>query len=428
MTKLSLETIKSNIDRSSFVNIENFDQLMGIKQSQLFVNYPSSKKEQFDNFDLMSKPNTLYVHIPFCTGICTYCAYVTSRATLGDAKIDNYLDLLEKEFILYHNKLGRIKIATAYIGGGTPTIMDLPQLDRLYKLIHKHFDISDIEEYTLEGCPETMVTDKVKQGMDNGINRISMGVESFNDNILTRMNRRHSNKQSIKAIEQAKKLGISVDIDIIRCYPGYNEQMVLDDVNTINNVRPNSITTYKYNLKPSSIDNKKIIPFLTNNETIEHTLLYYEGLKLGGYSQHNIDWFVADKKDTFKHQIYKWEYDANQIALGVGVYGYIGNTQYFNHKSAVEYKNKINSNMLPISHGQTLDERELEDKNIMFALRDRVILNNFPKHKQKLDELVSNGLAHINNGYLELNQIGKLYIDQIQSYFATNKQLCTLAN
>lgn len=84
--------------------------------------------------------------------------------------------------------------------------------------------------------------------------------------------------------------------------------------------------------------------------------------------------------------------------------------------------------MLPISHGQTLDERELEDKNIMFALRDRVILNNFPKHKQKLDELVSNNLAHINNGYLELNQIGKLYIDQIQSYFATNKQLCTLAN
>ena len=427
MTKLSLETIKANFNRSNFVNVENFDQLMGIKQSQLFVNFPSTKKDQIDSFDLMSKPNTLYIHIPFCTGICTYCAYVTSRAGLGDVKIDNYLDLLEKEFVLYHNKLGRPKIATAYIGGGTPTIMSLSQLDRLYKLIKTYFDISGIEEYTLEGCPETMVSDKIKQGLEYGINRISMGVESFNDDILTQMNRRHSGKQSIAAIEQTKKLEVSVDIDIIRCYPGYTEQMVLDDVNIINDVRPNSITTYKYNLKPSSMDYKKSIPFLTNNETMEHTLLYYEGLKLGGYNQHNIDWFLADDSDTFKHQVYKWKHDANQIALGVGCYGYIGNTQYFNYKGSADYRDKINSGILPISHGQTLNERELEDKNIMFALRDRVILHDFPNHKQKLQELVSNGLAYINDDYLELNQIGKLYIDQVQSYFATNQQLCTLS-
>lgn len=428
MTKLSLEKIKSNIDRSSFVDVENFDQLMGIKQSQLFVNYPSIKKEHYNNFDLMSKPNTLYVHIPFCTGICTYCAYVTSRAKLGDAKIDNYLDMLEKEFMLYHNSMGLVKITTAYIGGGTPTIMNLPQLDRLYKMIQTHFDISHIEEYTLEGCPETMVSDKVKQGMDHGIDRISMGVESFNDSILTRMNRRHSSEQSINAIQQTKALGIPVDIDIIRCYPGYSEQMVLDDVNIINDVRPDSVTTYKYNLKPFSIDNKKSIPFLTNNETLEHTLLYYEGLKLGGYGQHNIDWFLTDPKHTFKHQVYKWKHDANQIALGVGSYGYIGNTQYFNHKSIVEYRNKIDGDRLPISHVQRLDERELADKNIMFALRDRVVLQDFPGHTEKLEELVSNGLAHIHDDCLELNQIGKLYIDQIQSYFTTNQQLCTLSN
>lgn len=427
MTKLLLETIKSKIDRLNLIEIKNFDQFMGIKRSQLFVNYPSDKKEQFINFDLMNKPNTLYIHIPFCTGICTYCAYVTKSAKLGDSKIDNYLDILEKEINLYHNKLGKIKISTAYIGGGTPTIMSLSQLERLYHLIKKNFDISNIEEYTLEGCPETMSYDKILHGLDHGINRISIGVESFNDEILSSMNRRHESKQAVQVIEQAKKIGVPIDIDIIRCYPGYTEQMVIDDVNIINNTRPNSITTYKYNLKPSSIDNKKGIAFLTDNEVIEHTLLYYEGLKASGYQQHNIDWFVENNNDTFKHQIYKWTQDANQLALGVGCYGYIGNTQYFNHKSLLEYKNKINNESLPIDYCQTLNQEELENKNIMFALRDRVLMNNFSKSNQnKLKELENKGFGYIENNYFYLNQNGKLYIDQIQSYFSTGEKLCTL--
>ena len=426
MTKLSLEAIKSKINSRDSIDIENFDQLMGTKQSQLFVNYPSNKKESNLNFDLMSKPNTLYVHIPFCTGICTYCAYVTKSAKLGDPKINDYLDLLEQEFILYNKKIGKIKISTAYIGGGTPTIMSLTQLDRLYKIIKTYFDISSIEEFTLEGCPETMTEDKIKQGLDNGIDRISIGVESFNDDILAKMNRRHESIQSMHTIEIAKKIGISIDIDIIRCYPGYSEQMVVDDVNIINDVRPNSITTYKYNLKPSSIDIKKNIPFLTSKQVKEQTLLYYEGLKLGGYSQHHIDWFVKQDKDTFKHQIYKWKNDANQIALGVGCYGYIGESQYFNSKNLLVYKNKLQNNELPIENCQTLSKYELENKKVMFALRDKVkVVDYSDSIKNKIDFLVHRDLGFLNDGHFYLNGDGQLYIDQIQSYFSIDKKLCT---
>tara|TARA_B110000503_G_C7113654_1_gene399303 strand:+ start:355 stop:1635 length:1281 start_codon:yes stop_codon:yes gene_type:complete len=424
MTKLSLENIKSNINRNNFKVLKNFDQLMGDKHSQLFVNYPTNKKEKFIKFNIGHKPNTLYIHIPFCTGICTYCAYVTKSAKIGDTKIDNYLDLLEKEFKLFNHMLGRLQISTAYIGGGTPTIMNLSQLNRLYKIIKKYFDISKIEEFTLEGCPETMSEDKISHGIDNGINRISIGVESFNNNILARMNRRHTSKQSIKTIEQAKILGIPIDIDIIRCYPGYTEEMVLDDVNIIANIRPNSITTYKYNLKPSSIDNKKNIPFLSETQVIEQTLLYYEGLKLIGYNQHNIDWFVNDN-DFFKHQIYKWKYDANQIALGVGCYGYIGNTQYFTCKSMLDYKKKLDSNFLPIDYCQTLDSNELEIKNIMFALRDKVLIKNFSvDNQQKLKKIISAGLGYVKDDYFYLNQEGQLYIDQLQSYVGSDKDFC----
>lgn len=427
MTKLSLETIKSKIDRSNLTEVKNFDQLMGIKQSQLFVNYPSNKKEIFTNFDLMDKPNTLYIHIPFCTGICTYCAYVTKSAKIGDSKIDNYLDILEKEIDLYSNTLGKIKITTAYVGGGTPTIMSLEQLSRLYRLIKKHFDISEMEEFTLEGCPETMSIDKILHGLDNGINRISIGVESFNDNILSHMNRRHKSKQAIYVIEQAKNIGVPIDIDIIRCYPGYTEQMVTDDVNIINDARPNSITTYKYNLKPSSIDNKKNRTFLSDKEVIEHTLLYYEGLKTIGYQQHNIDWFVENENDMFKHQIYKWKHDANQLAMGVGCYGYIGNTQYFNYKSMLDYRNKISSDILPIDYCQTLSKAELENKKIMFALRDSISIDNISDNNQnKLYELEKQGFGSIENNTFQLNQNGKLYIDQVQSYFSTDQKLCTL--
>jgi len=425
MTKLSLEQIRSEIKIKSF-KASKFDQLMGNKTSQLYVNMPVKRNDTVHDLDTQNKPNTLYVHIPFCTGICSYCAYVTKSAKIGDTKIDRYLDIIEKEFKLYNNRFGRLPIATAYIGGGTPTTMNLRQLERLYGMIHRNFDLNNIEEYTLEGCPETMSEDKVLQGKEHGINRISIGVESFNDSILKKMNRRHDSKQSIVAIEKIKQ-HLPIDIDIIRCYPGYTDTMVLHDVNCIREVLPSSVTTYKYNLKPSSIDHKRPTGFLDDRQVIDQTMLYYTGLKLTGYTQHNVDWFVGLEKDKFKHQVYKWTHDANQISLGVGSYGYIGHTQYYNHKSLTKYSDSVTKGVLPIDHAQNLSTQELENKKLMFALRDTVDLTALGRtNKDKLKKIKQLGLAKSYNGRFTLNDTGKLYIDQIQNYISTDEKLCSM--
>lgn len=425
MTKLSLEQIRDKIEIKSF-KVDRFDQLMGNKKSQLYVNLPVKRNDVIYDLDTMGKTNTLYVHIPFCTGICTYCAYVTKSAKIGDSKIDRYLEILEKEFQLYNHKFGRMSIKTAYIGGGTPTIMNQRQLERLYDMIRKNFDLAGIEEYTLEGCPETMTENKVQQGKDNGINRISIGVESFNDYILEKMNRRHNSKQSMLAIEKIKSI-LPIDIDIIRCYPGYTDEMVLHDINCIRELLPSSVTTYKYNLKPSSIDIKKNNDLLTNKQVIDQTMLYYTGLKITGYIQHNIDWFVRKDKHKFKHQMYKWTHDANQISLGVGSYGYIGHTQYYNHKSLTRYSEAIQKGILPIDYCQSLRSQEIENKKLMFALRDTVDIKMLGKTNQdKIMEMQRIGLGKLHEEQFTLNDTGKLYIDQIQNHISTDEKICSM--
>jgi len=378
------------------------------------VAYPAAvTDEPLPLSDLFTKNNILYIHLPFCTGKCHYCSYVTKTVDSNSEEIDSYLSLLEKEASLLPKK---VKISSIYIGGGTPSMLNLLQLDKLYDIIDTYFDLSALEEYTLEGCPETFSSEKALHAKQRGITRASIGVESFNDDILNHMNRRHTSSDSLYAIESIMSEGLDLDIDLITCYPGYNQDKIDYDLKCIRNSNPTSVSTYKYTVKPSSVDFKHHAPLLTRDEVLNQTRYWYTGLKNLGYFQRNVDWFFVDSEKRFLHQEYKLACSANHIVLGVSGYGIIGDTQYYNTKSVREYKQLLEKNVLPVSTMQKLTPLELEKRKAMFGVRGYLDLSIEYPEKEKIDWLLDKQLLEKSKRGLILTDIGQLFVNEIQEY------------
>jgi len=249
-----LEKLSSVIDKLHGLGIFKMFE-MGNKSSQIVVTYPPLEKlddyrgEEF--LEGISGKSVLYVHIPFCTGICTYCNYSRTAVSEKDEKIKNYLDYLDKESSLLKSEieLEKIPVESIYIGGGTPTLLGEEDLEKLLKIIERDFSLANEGEYTIEGSPETITIGKVALAKFYGVNRVSIGVESFNDGILERIGRRHDVVGVFEAIESIRKAGISeIDIDLIRGLPNYSVEMVINDIDFIKRLNVPSVTSYQLSL------------------------------------------------------------------------------------------------------------------------------------------------------------------------------------
>lgn len=170
-------------------------------------------------------PMIAYVHIPFCPSRCTFCHWITKTKSRAD-EVDDYLDHLEKEMGLYRSRLGvdKIPVESVLVGGGTPTYLSAKQMERFLKAFTNHFDLTNCTQFSLEPEPTTILGDegleKLKIMKDYGVNRLSMGVQSFDDSVLARMGRVHKHADTLKAIEQIRKAEIeNVFIDLIYGYP-----------------------------------------------------------------------------------------------------------------------------------------------------------------------------------------------------------------
>lgn len=400
----------------SYKLFKNFNQFLGERYSQHMVAFPApNTTDPLPLSALQNNKNILYVHIPFCTGKCTYCSYVTKTVDQNSAEITSYLTYLQKEASLLTVNQKPV-INSIYIGGGTPSMLSINQLDFLFSILEQNFDLTHLEEYTLEGCPETFSIDKAQFAITKGITRASIGVESFDDDILLKMNRRHNSLTAIKAVNDILSTGLDLDIDIITCYPGYTEDKIKNDIKVIKNIKPTSVSTYKYTVKPNSIDFKNHQHLLSRKEVLQQTLLWYKGLKDIGYSQRNVDWFFINSEKRFLHQDYKLSCEANHIVLGVSGYGILGDTQYYNTKIINTYKKLLDINTLPVESKQKLNSLQLEKRKIMFGIRGNITSNYIFPEPEKIDWLLEKELITKSKDYYTLTDVGQIFINEIQEY------------
>ena len=190
---------------------------------------------------------SVYIHIPFCDNICSYCDFC--KLYTNNKFIDKYLNSLENEI---ENKYKKETIKTLYIGGGTPSSLNIEQLNKLFKILKK-IKKSKNCEFTFECNIENITKQKLEILLKNNVNRISVGIQTFNEKYLEFLNRKYDEKEIIKKISLIKNVGFkNINVDLIYAIPGQTKEELEEDIDKFLNLQVNHISTYSLIIEPNT--------------------------------------------------------------------------------------------------------------------------------------------------------------------------------
>ena len=319
---------------------------------------------------------SVYIHIPFCNTICTYCDFC--KFLYNKNWIDKYLIELEHE--IKNNYKGEL-LKTIYIGGGTPSILSLNELKKLFSIIN-NFKIAEDHEFTFECNIESLNEEKLKFLFNNNVNRLSIGIQTFNDENLKFLNRKHNKNDIFTKIEMAKRIGFNnINIDLIYALP--NEKLIdlENDITAFLNLNINHISTYSLIIEPHTklyIDNIKNI-----DEDLDYEMykLICDKMKKNNYIHYEISNF-AKKGFESRHNLTYWN-NKEYYGFGVGASGYIDGVRYDNTRNIQKY---LNGEWLENSHKLSLNEK-IENEFILGLRKIKGININDFYDKYNLDIL-----------------------------------------
>lgn len=383
-----------------------------------------------------SREIAIYLHLPFCTGKCLYCSYIT-LSNQSENFIDKYIDAIEKEInlLLKFPNLQDITVNSIYIGGGTPTYLSVQQLDRVLKLLKSAFKIKKGAEITIEAGPETLTDkegkEKLKILLQNGVNRLSIGFQTFDDKILKLLGRRHDSKQAIDSYNLAKEVGFeNINIDLIPGLPDQSLEIWQKDLEQIERLKPTSITCYPLSIKQSAaisqMYKKERQKFPSRENVILMHIMANEVFNKLGYTQRPVWWFTKTPEYVYRQQIHKWGELGEQLALGVSGYSFINDFQYFNYRTIPQYLEAVENGKLPIWRGIKLSKEDLMRRLILFGVKTglskKLFKTKFGKEpkdvfKQVWIRLKNLGLTEENEDIIQLSYKGKLFADEVSKEF-----------
>jgi oxygen-independent coproporphyrinogen III oxidase len=365
----------------------------------------------------------LYIHIPFCISKCLYCDFysLTSISTIPD-----FLDALFKEMEMYHNRFNPFD--TVYIGGGTPSLLSPQQLESILKRVRKNFDLISDPEITIETNPADLDQSFFESIREIGINRINIGVQSFDEKILNFLGRRHSVKQAISAVEASRKAGFhNIGLDLIYGVPEQDINSWLDTLKQAVAFSPEHISCYQLTLESKT---PLGIRYQTGEFTIPGEELQYEFfmktsgfLEDAGYIHYEVSNFVRGKEHTSRHNQKYWDHSPF-LGLGPTAHSFQPNRRWWNHPSLDRYLAAINAGNLPIEETEILTMEQLRLEALYLGLRtkkgvslqdlkNRYDYDLFTEKKEMLDMLQEEGFISIQDGYLFPTQTGLAIADRL---------------
>jgi len=266
----------------------------------------------------------VYIHIPFCNNICSYCDF--PKLFYNKVWINKYLDSLEKEIKKrYKNEL----IETIYIGGGTPTSLNIDELKKLFNIIK--LINSNYKEFTIECNLDSLTKEKIDLFKENKINRVSIGIESFDKKNLLFLNRKVCN---LEMIDYLKDIGITnINVDLIYAIPKETKRTLINDLDKILELDVTHISTYSLIIEPHTVlYNNKIKNI---DEEKDYEMYNIICSKLKNYKHYEISNFSKEGFES-KHNLTYWN-NENYYGFGLGASGYINDVRYTNTKSINNY-------------------------------------------------------------------------------------------
>ena len=342
---------------------------------------------------------SIYIHIPFCTNICTYCDFC--KMYYNKKYIDNYLISLKKEILERYN---REKIKTIFIGGGTPTSLDKEDLTKLLE-ITKIFNREEEIEFTIESNVESLDEEKLKIMKEYGVNRLSIGVQSFNENIIKILGRTHTKEEIYEKIKLAKKYFNNINIDLI--YAVTNDiNIVKKDIEEFLKLDITHISTYSLIIEDKTI--LKINNYQNIDEDTDYQMykLIESSLEGNNYIHYEVSNYAKEGKES-KHNLVYWN-NEEYYGFGLGSTSYINNIRRTNTKNLNKY---LNNNYID---EEIYEDKEMQIENeIMLGLRKLkgINLNTFKeKYNVDLEEiyniksLIEDNYLIKENNYLKINK------------------------
>lgn len=315
-----------------------------------------------------------YIHIPFCQKKCYYCDFCAYMNV--EHRIDSYIDNLIKEIELYQKKL-TCEIDSIYIGGGTPSYIDGKYIEKIRRVLDG-FKIDNIKEFTIECNPNSISKDKLLLYKDLGINRISLGVQSFDDKVLKEIGRNHTANIALRDIDLIRSLGFdNLSFDLMLNLPKQDYKSVKNDLDIVKKISPEHISWYSLILEEGSrfysLDKKGKLDLMDDDKEVDIFNEITNYLDKIGLKRYEVSNFAKEDYQSYHNKKY-WEGDG-YIAFGMNGSGYLSNYRYTNTRNFIHYNDKIKDNRIPIDNYYYVDSKEREIEYIIFKLRETAGIN-----------------------------------------------------
>lgn len=341
---------------------------------------------------------SVYIHIPFCNTICSYCDFPKVYSSVCDKGL--YLETLKKEIKTnYKNEI----VNTIYIGGGTPSVLSIEELKKLLEITNL-FKKNINTEFTIECNIESIDEEKLKLLKKYNVNRISIGIESFDKKIISYLGRFHTKKEAIKKIKLVKKYFNNINIDLMYAIPGQSIKSLKKDIKTYLKLKIPHISYYSLIIEPHTKLYNENTSYI--DEDIDYKMYKIITKKLKKYHHYEISNFSYVGYES-KHNLVYWN-NEEYYGFGAGASGYINGIRYSNTKNIHKY---INGDYR--SEENILSELEKMQEEMFLGLRklDGVNMEKFEKrYHQKIeevfdiDDLLKENILIKNNGYMYINK------------------------
>lgn len=316
---------------------------------------------------MQAKPSSAYVHIPFCTQICYYCDF--SKVFIKNQPVDAYLEHLIQETRSY--EIGKLR--TLYIGGGTPTALSAQQLAYLLTELPKVMDLSEVEEFTIEANPGDLDPDKIAVLKDSQVNRVSLGVQTFDNKMLKKIGRSHQEQDIYDNIRHLKQAGFdNISIDLIYALPGQTMDQVKENVAKAINLDIPHMSLYSLILENHTVFMNRMrrgkLPL--PKEELEAEMFEYiiEELEKAGFEHYEISNFSKPGFES-RHNLVYWD-NAEYYGLGAGASGYVDGIRYKNHGPIRHYLEAVEEGKARITEEHLTLEEKMEEE-LFLGLRKK---------------------------------------------------------
>ncbi|MGV2938163.1 radical SAM family heme chaperone HemW [Mesobacillus sp. LC4] len=369
-----------------------------------------------------------YIHIPFCHHICHYCDF--NKVFMKGQPVDDYLDALAKEMKLTVQS-DRDMLDTIFVGGGTPTALDERQLGKLVQSIQNQLNFNNETEYTFEANPGDLSKEKLAILKDAGVNRLSFGVQTFNDELLKKIGRSHRAKDVFESIENAKAAGFeNISIDLIYSLPGQTKDDFIESIQTAFSLGLVHYSGYSLIIEPKTVfynlmqKGKLAIPGEDAEAEMYETLM--DQMEKHGLNQYEISNFAVPGFES-RHNLTYWN-NEEYYGFGAGAHSYVSGMRQSNYGPLKKYMEPISRGELPImdAHKTTLEEQMEEEMFLGLRKTKGVSVRRFEEKfgrnpiqifSEQLDDWTKKGLLKTDNDTISLTRQGRLLGNEVFQSF-----------